>query len=249
MRILLTNDDGIDAIGLKNLYSIISKFDFVTEIWVVAPKFDKSCCSHSMSFKQPITVCKKSDREFAISGTPVDCVVIAVQDLMKEYKPDMIISGINIGANMGVDTLYSGTVSAAREGSLQNIPSIAISQLYSKTGHIKWQHTHKLFTQLISNLMVSHQNQKIYKERTLISINLPYQDVIGIKYLAQGHHYLGNHISSTNTEDNSNTTTHVIGTNKIEINSNALKQGYIAVTPLGVDLTDYGVLNYLQEHN
>lgn len=244
MRVLLTNDDGIDAQGLRLLYRSISKCAFITEIWVVAPDSNKSCCSHAMSFNKSIVMRKCSDKRFAVTGTPVDCVVVSVHDLMKEAKPDIIISGINDGANIDLDVIYSGTVAAAREGALVGIPSIAISQQYNgykARNGIKWQNDDAIFLKLLEDLICS--SQSVMKEKSLININLPFVDIIGIKYLAQGNHYLGNHIESKNGPENEST--YVIGTNRIEIDSPSLNAGYIIVTPIGVDFTDYASLDAL----
>ena len=254
MRILLTNDDGINAEGLKNLYDTISKYGFVKDIWVVAPGVNKSCCSHSMSFNKEITATKQGDKQFMVTGTPVDCVIIAIQDLMKEYKPDMVISGINAGANIDVDVTYSGTVAAAREASLLGIPAIAISQIHSgykkdSTVGINWQHNDKIFSKLLGNLITLYQDRNIFRNRSLININLPIIDIVGVEFLAQGAHYLGNRIESINKEKDK--TKYVIGTNylasadHIQVVSSPLSQGYITVTPVGVDLTHYELLDYI----
>lgn len=247
MRVLLTNDDGINSAGIQNLYETILKYDFVTELWLVAPSDNKSCCSHSMSYNVPFSLTKKSERIFAVSGTPVDCVVVALQDLMVNNKPDIVISGINEGANLDVDVFYSGTVGAAREAALAGIPAIAISQLYRgyrNIDNIRWQNNDPIFLKLLPQLMHSYQDSNLFAHRSLININLPVVDIIGVKYLPQGDHYFGNHLESNNER-------YVIGVGakNLKIQSQSLSNGYVVVTPIGVDLTNYKVLDYLITQN
>jgi len=128
MRILLSNDDGYFAPGLEHLAAALSK---CAEITVVAPERDRSGASNSLTLDRPLTVRRAPNGFMFVNGTPTDCVHLAVTGLL-ESLPDMVISGINLGANMGDDTIYSGTVAAATEGFLLGIPSIAMS-LTSKT--------------------------------------------------------------------------------------------------------------------
>ncbi|MBQ4874484.1 MAG: 5'/3'-nucleotidase SurE [Rickettsiaceae bacterium H1] len=242
MKVLLTNDDGINAPGLRNLFNTVSKYDFVKEVWTIAPDVNRSCSSHSMSFNKRITVNKLAEKKFAVTGTPVDCVIFAIKDLMKESRPDMVISGINEGANVDIDIMYSGTVAAAREASLSGIPGIAISQIYRghrSSAKVKWQHENKIFIKILADLISSYDDKNLFKERSLLNINLPFVDVIGVKVLSQGNHYLGNHIEAVNKGE------YLIGTNNIKIDCPSLHEGYIVINPVGIDLTDYGLLDYL----
>ena len=242
MKVLITNDDGIDAIGLQNLHQVISSYNFVTEVWIVAPASDQSCASHSMSFQKNIKVHQRSDKVFSVTGTPVDCVIIAVCDLMKPYKPDIIVSGINMGANIDIDVFYSGTVAAAREGALLGIPAIAISQFYHNKNDINWQHNNKIFSDLLGDLLRAYQNKKVFSDKSLININLPAISLSGIKYIDQGSHHLGNHIEIATNEKH-----YVIGTKEIQIKSDSLNNGYATVTPLGINLTDNEALSNLRK--
>ena len=123
MRILLTNDDGIASPGINILAKNLSKSH---DVWIVAPEGERSASSHSITLVGPLMVKRKSDRTFACRGTPVDCVLLAFKDLIK-VEFDCVISGINMGPNLGTDILYSGTVGAARQGALMEKPSIAVS--------------------------------------------------------------------------------------------------------------------------
>lgn len=128
MRILCTNDDGIHAPGLKILETIARALS--DDVWVVAPETDQSGVSHSLSLNDPLRLREISQRHFAVKGTPTDCVIMGVRHLMREAKPDLVLSGVNRGQNVAEDVSYSGTVAGAIEGTLLGVPSIALSQAY-----------------------------------------------------------------------------------------------------------------------
>ena len=127
LRILLSNDDGIHAPGLKILNQIAQILS--DDIWVVAPASEQSGASHALTLNRPLRARKLSDKNFSVDGTPTDCVVMALEELMGEDKPDLLLSGVNHGANLADDVTYSGTVAAAMEGAAFGIPSIALSQV------------------------------------------------------------------------------------------------------------------------
>ena len=128
MRILLTNDDGIHAPGLKFLERIAEKFS--DDIFVVAPETDQSGVAHSLSLNNPLRLREVGPRHFAVQGTPTDCVIMGVRKLMEGQKPDLVLSGVNRGQNVAEDVTYSGTIAGAIEGTLLGIKSIALSQAY-----------------------------------------------------------------------------------------------------------------------
>src|SRR5215211_4445730 len=132
MRILLTNDDGINARGLDLLETVARRFS--DDIWVVAPTEEQSGAGHSLTLTRPVRLRRHDDRRFSVSGTPTDAVMLALAYIMKDSPPDLILSGINRGANLAEDVTYSGTVSAAMEGALAGVRSIALSQSYSREG-------------------------------------------------------------------------------------------------------------------
>ena len=136
-RVLLTNDDGIEAPGLKLLEQIAKTL--AQEVWIVAPERDQSGASHRVSVHAPLRVSPKEVRKFGVCGTPSDCVVIAVNELMKEKRPDLILSGINSGENLGVDAVFSGTVGAAMMGLLMGIRSIALNQVSAHSNPARWK--------------------------------------------------------------------------------------------------------------
>ncbi len=126
MRILLTNDDGIEAPGLAALTAIAAELS--DDVWTVAPAEEQSGTGHSLTLTAPIRLKRLSDRRFAVRGTPTDSVMMAIGHVMKDHRPDLILSGVNRGPNMAEDVTYSGTVSAAMEGCLAGIRSVALSQ-------------------------------------------------------------------------------------------------------------------------
>src|SRR5207244_2395351 len=128
-HILLTNDDGYQAEGLRALATTLEGFAVVS---IVAPSLERSGAAQSLTLRQPIVSNRIGEREWAIDGTPADCVIVALHKLLPE-KPDIVISGINHGANLGENVYYSGTVGAAREGALHHIPSVAMSLCSKKT--------------------------------------------------------------------------------------------------------------------
>ena len=132
MRILLTNDDGYHAPGLAALEAIAAELS--DDVWVVAPADEQSGASRSLTINRPLRIRAFGERRFAVSGTPTDAVLMALGTIMKDTPPDLILSGVNRGANLAEDVLYSGTVAAAMEGALAGVRSIALSQLYRREG-------------------------------------------------------------------------------------------------------------------
>src|SRR3712207_4781837 len=127
-RVLLTNDDGVDAPGLAVLERAAA--ELAEEVWVVAPAHDQSGTSHSISLHSPLRLARLGDRRFSVVGTPGDCTVMAVRHLMREDPPDLVLSGVNRGANLGIETVFSGTVGAAMTAMLLGLPAIALSQAF-----------------------------------------------------------------------------------------------------------------------
>ncbi|MEQ6248314.1 5'/3'-nucleotidase SurE [Sulfitobacter sp. HNIBRBA3233] len=131
MRILITNDDGINAPGLVTLSEIARKLAGPDgEVWTVAPAFEQSGVGHCINYTKPTLITQLEPRRYMIEGSPADCVLCAIYDPMKDTPPDLILSGVNRGNNAAENTLYSGTIGAAMEGALQGVPSIALSQFY-----------------------------------------------------------------------------------------------------------------------
>lgn len=131
MRILLTNDDGINAPGLAVLERIAAEIAGPTgEVWVVAPAFEQSGVGHAISYTHPTMIARLGDRRFAAEGSPADCVLAGLYDVMADARPDLVLSGVNRGNNAGENVLYSGTIGGAMEAALQGLPAIALSQFF-----------------------------------------------------------------------------------------------------------------------
>jgi 5'-nucleotidase len=162
MRILLSNDDGYFAPGLAALYAALSP---IAEVTVVAPERDKSGASNSLTLDRPLSIRKAPNGFFFLNGTPTDCVHMAVTGML-DWVPDMVVSGINHGSNMGDDTIYSGTVAAATEGFLLGIPSIAVS-LVSKSGQ-----NFETAAQVAAELVLRQQKSPL-SVASLLNVNVP----------------------------------------------------------------------------
>ncbi len=162
MRILLSNDDGYFAPGLTALYAALSP---IAEVTVVAPERDKSGASNSLTLDRPLSIRKAPNGFFFLNGTPTDCVHMAVTGML-DWVPDMVVSGINHGSNMGDDTIYSGTVAAATEGFLLGIPSIAVS-LVSKSGQ-----NFDTAAQIAAELVLRQQKSPL-SVASLLNVNVP----------------------------------------------------------------------------
>ncbi|GJD53191.1 5'-nucleotidase SurE [Methylobacterium crusticola] len=139
MRILVTNDDGIHAPGLKVLEEIARALS--DDVWVVAPETDQSGVSHSLSLNDPLRLRRISEQHFAVKGTPSDCVIMGVRHILKEQRPDLVLSGVNRGQNVAEDVTYSGTIAGAMEGTILGVRSVALSQAYGAAGraNVRWQ--------------------------------------------------------------------------------------------------------------
>ncbi len=149
-RILITNDDGVRGEGLKVLEAAAR--ELCDDVWVVAPESDQSGTSHSVSLHQPLRLYSWDERHHGVSGTPSDCVLLAVEHLMQDRRPDLILSGINRGANLSDAVAYSGTVGGAMTGLLLGIPAIALSQAFRDPDAVKWSTASQLAPALISGL-------------------------------------------------------------------------------------------------
>ena len=182
MRILISNDDGINAPGLQALIKIAKQLS--SDVWIVAPENEQSGASHSLTLTEPLRLRKISRRKFAVRGTPTDCVMLALNQVITGKRPDLLLSGVNRGANLGEDVTYSGTIAAAMEGTLLQIPSIALSQVYRSAGHPHWATAEHFAPDLIRRLL-----QAGWPKDVLININFPdcvHTAVTGIEVTHQG---------------------------------------------------------------
>ena len=167
-RVLLTNDDGIGAPGMAVLEEVAA--GLAREVWVVAPEHDQSGTSHSISLHAPLRISQQGERRFAVSGTPGDCVVMAARHLMGAMRPDLVLSGINRGANLGVETVFSGTVGAAMTALLLGLPAIALSQAFSHREPVRWETARTLAPGVIRRLVASRWEA----QQACLSVNFPH---------------------------------------------------------------------------
>lgn len=176
-RILVTNDDGSRAEGLRVLEQIASELS--DDVWTVVPEFDQSGTSHSISMHAPLRVYSASDRYHCVTGTPADCVLLGVQHLLRDKRPTLILSGVNRGANISDAVAYSGTVGAAMTGVLLGIPSIALSQSFQDPAHLRWDTAAQLAPGLILKAM-----EQGWPADVCLNINFPdtpADDVRGVR--------------------------------------------------------------------
>jgi 5'-nucleotidase len=240
MRILLTNDDGIHAPGLTVLERIAARLS--DDIWICAPTEEQSGAGHSLTLTRPVRLKQHDARRFSVSGTPTDAVTMALKKIMPD-RPDLILSGVNRGANLGDDVTYSGTVSAAFEGALAGVRSIALSQVYSSEGlgeNVPFEAAEIWGEQVLRPLLDTP-----FAERTLVNINfppVPADEVKGIRVVRQGFHDYSRG-SVVEGMDPRGFPYFWFGLHGIEhtpghqTDLEAVADGFVSVTPLQLDFT------------
>lgn len=249
LRILISNDDGVHAQGIRVLEDIAKTLS--DDVWVVAPEHEQSGAAHSLTLRRPLRIHKISPRRFAVDGTPTDCVMVAVSKIIEsDRKPTLMLSGINHGANMGEDVTYSGTVAAAMEATLLGIPAVAMSQV-TKTGqHIKWATAEHHAPLVLRELLAAG-----WPKDVLMNVNFPNlvtNSVKGVKYVAQGLRNIRDTLMEW-TDPRGNPYYWIGATERddsptqVDTDLEAIHQGYIAVTPLHLDLTHPATLKRLRE--
>lgn len=240
MRILITNDDGINAPGLYVLEKIAAQLS--DDIWICAPSEEQSGAGHSLTLTRPVRLREHAPRRFSVTGTPTDSVTMALRKVLPE-PPDVILSGVNRGANLGDDITYSGTVSAAMEGALAGIPSIALSQVYSKEGvgnNVDFSAAEQWGARVLKQIIGME-----FAPRTLVNVNFPPikgDEVKGIRVVRQGFHDYarGSLVEAVDPRGfpyfwfGLHGIEHTLGHNT---DLEAIAEGHVAVTPLQVDLT------------
>jgi 5'-nucleotidase len=237
MRILVTNDDGIHAPGLVALEAIAAELS--DDVWVVAPAEEQSGAGHSLTLSEPIRLRKLDERRFAVRGTPTDCVMLALGHVMKDARPDLILSGVNRGGNLAEDVTYSGTVSAAMEGCLAGIRSIALSQAMADygAGREKFEAATTHGAAIVRRLMAAE-----WAPGMLVNINFPAGPVRGVQVTEQGFRDYG-HVALDARVDPRGFPYFWFGYGReVEVPGHdtdlkAIHHGYISVTPLHLDLT------------
>lgn len=243
MRILLSNDDGYFAPGLAVLAEQLREFG---ELTVVAPERDRSGASNSLTLDRPLTVRRAANGFYHVNGTPTDCVHLAVTGFL-EHQPDLVVSGINYGANMGDDTIYSGTVAAATEGFLLGIPSIAVS-LTSKSGK------HFATASRIAAHLVARLQRAPIGQPVLLNVNvpdLPEDELRGIEVTRLGRRHKAEGVVKSTTPRGE--TVYWIGAAGGAQDAgpgtdfHAISSGRVSVTPLQVDLTQHAQIALVRD--
>ncbi|MCB4364925.1 5'/3'-nucleotidase SurE [Hydrogenophaga taeniospiralis] len=245
MKILISNDDGYQAPGIVALYEALKG---LAEVEVVAPEHNNSAKSNALTLHSPLYVHTAANGFRYINGTPADCVHIALTGLLG-YRPDLVVSGINNGANMGDDTIYSGTVGAAMEGYLFGIPAIAFSQTEKGWAHLDT--AAQKAAQLVAQLLPSVGEAAQRGEPWLLNVNIPNRpanEIRGFKVARLGRRHAAEQvISQTNPRGDTMYWIGGAGPAKDDTEGtdfHAAAQGYATITPLQVDLTDHDRLPY-----
>jgi 5'/3'-nucleotidase len=249
MRILVTNDDGINAPGLMCLEEIAEKLS--DDVWVVAPETNQSGASHSLTLHEPLRCNEVSERRFAVRGTPTDCVIMGVRHILKDNPPDLVLSGVNFGSNIAEDVTYSGTIAGAIEGALLGIRSMAFSLAvgFDQEGDVHWETPLAFGPMIVKRLLEADLPDGI-----LVNINFPDlapEAVAGISVARQGRRDQNNlHVDARH--DTWGNPYYWFGFERRKSNPDegtdlwAIYKGLISVTPLHVDLTNEAMFGSLK---
>ncbi|HVO13911.1 MAG TPA: 5'/3'-nucleotidase SurE [Alphaproteobacteria bacterium] len=246
-RILISNDDGIHATGLKLLEEVA--LTLCDDVWVVAPEAEQSGASHSLTMRRPLRMRTVSERHYAVDGTPTDAVLLAVQHVLKDRRPDLVLSGINRGANLGEDVTYSGTCAAAMEGTLLGIPSIALSQHADGRSPTKWATAERYAPDVIARLASMRWPADMF-----VNVNFPdvaAASVRGIHVVPQGRRKPAGSIEER--IDPRGTPYYWIGLNRDvdpmleETDVASVRDGFVSVTPINLDMTFGPVVERLRK--
>jgi 5'-nucleotidase len=248
--ILVTNDDGISSTGIRMLAKTLRS---VGDVYVVAPETEQSAVSHALTLHRPLRHREVAHNAFSVNGTPTDCIVIAVNKLLPR-KPDIVLSGINHGGNLGDDITYSGTVAAAMEGTMLGIPSVAVSLVthYADNGdYLKSESRFVTAAEFAGKLSKNILERGLPKD-TLLNINVPDSEKInGARITKQGKLVYDGAIREVS--DPRGRTCYWIGGGIPQWESGektdleAVRNGFISVTPVHLDLTNYDAIHYLEE--
>lgn len=239
MRILVTNDDGILSPGLTTLAKALAK---IGEVWVVAPDRERTAAAHAVTLHKPLRVQEVGKRVYAVSGTPVDCVNLAVLKLLPG-PPDLLVSGINRGVNLGDDVLYSGTVSGAMEGTILGIPSMAVSQEGRDRFHFD---AGARYAVRIARLILKDG----LPDETLVNLNIPdrpFGSITGVRVTRLSRRRFDNPIIEK-VDPHGRTYYWIAGTRvswsrSKDADHEALEQGAVSLTPIHLDTTNHGAMD------
>ena len=246
-RILVTNDDGINAQGLKALERIARTLS--DDVWVVAPELNQSGAAHSLTLTRPLRVRRLEDRRLAIDGTPTDCVLLALQHIIQDGPVDLVLSGVNHGGNLGEDVTYSGTVAAAMEATLFRVPAIALSQVAGDRRNIRWGTLERFAPDLLRHLVGMP-----WPEELLVNVTFPDLEpeaVKGWRVATQGKRKIGDTLVER-VDPRGEPYIWIGALREAEeagegTDLAAIAEGWISVTPVHLDMTHVPSLGLLQE--
>jgi 5'/3'-nucleotidase len=244
-KVLVTNDDGIHSEGIVELARALAA---IGDVFVIAPAHEMSAASHSLTLTRPLRIDRVDDRHFAIDGTPTDCIALAMNVIMKDEPPALVVSGINKGPNLGDDVSYSGTVAGALEGSIYGLPAIAVSLCQRKQFDFG---PAAEFTAEVARRVLAESLPR----GTLLNINVPPGPVLGARVTRQGAKILRpTVIEGTDPRQRKY---YWIGEDAVSWNEHeeedtdyaALREGLVSITPLRNDLTDYRMLDEIRRRD
>jgi 5'-nucleotidase len=245
-RILLSNDDGIAAPGLETLERVMHAIS--SDVWVAAPEREQSGAGHSLTLRQPVRIRKLGPQRFAIDGTPTDSVLLGFRQIMRDRPPALLLSGINLGGNMGEDVTYSGTVSAAMEGTLLGVPSIAFSLAVADGAVPLWETAAQVVGEVVRRLTAI-----TWPANTLMNVNipnLPADRLTGIHAAAQGRRLAAD--NTVEATDPRGRRIYWIGPNRNEeavlpgSDIDVVRRGGVAIVPIHLDFTHREALETLR---
>lgn len=246
MRILIANDDSIHAPGIRVLEKIARTL--TDDVWVVAPEREHSGAGHSLTLGRPLRIREVSEKKFAVDGTPTDCMQIALKRILKDQKPDLMLSGVNYGGNLGEDVSYSGTIAAAMEATLLGVPAIALSQMVKSNQHTKWATSEHWAPEIISKLL-----EQGWPSDVLINLNFPNvvsESVKGTVIVPQGMRHDNGEITKWTDPRGEEfywiaSSTRGERTDEPGTDLAMITEDYITLTPLHLDFTHYETLRKL----
>ena len=248
MNILITNDDGIKAEGIKILAEAISK---IANVYVIAPDGQRSANSHAITLHKPILINDEFIAEnvtaYSTSGTPADCVKVGIQAILKDVEIDLVLSGINDGPNLGTDVIYSGTVAAAIEGNVENKPSIALSYDSYGVSTEEYEEAAKCVVTLIQNL----EGKLDELNGVVLNVNFPKGDKKGVKITKLGQRVYNNVMDDRESLRGQRYVW--MGGDLADIPRDedsdifAIENGYVSITPLNIDMTNLKKIKALKE--
>jgi len=257
MRILLTNDDGINAPGLEVLAGIAAGLAGPEgEVWTVAPAFEQSGVAHCISYTRPMMIAKLGDRRFAAEGSPADCVMAGLHDVLKDTPPDLVLSGVNRGNNSAENALYSGTLGGAMEAALQGLPAFALSQFYgpenlglSNPFEAAAQHGLAVIRSILEADVCTGQDYRLFYNINFPPV--PGADVRGVRVAHQGYRQDTRFGVEPHSSPAGRRFLWIKGGNQhvpTEPGSDAAVNldGYVSVTPMRADLTAHDALAALR---